>query len=174
MPYPVMNTIARRGLPEGRPQLLEVDVLQRAQRRRDRHLRRELRERPFDDERHGLRALPRRGDPGRRTETAWPHRQDGFDLSDTASGSTRRRPTRTSRGRDRCMRDWSRMPQAAVRQLPRRRRRRRGCCRVRPEPRATCRCQASLRPRERLPPQPQHLAGDVAARFPSVRECPLS
>ena len=99
MPYPVINTLLDPGLPQGRAQLLEVGVLHGALRRGGPHDGGRVRGVAVDDERHGRRALPRRGDA---------HRPDGNGLPSpptrlqprarSANGSTRRRPTPTCDG----------------------------------------------------------------------------
>ena len=160
MPYPVMNTLLDAGYPDGVAQLLALELHPRAAGRADRHRRRAVR-RPCPspmtailfEHFHGAvtrvgvdrhrRAAPRAG------------------LEPPASrrcGPTRPTPTPTSR--------WTRETFAALRphlaerplaQLPRRRPgRRRDPGRLRPELRPARRGQAPLRPRQRLPPQPQH------------------
>ena len=65
MPYPVMNTLLDAGFPDGRAQLLALELHPRPAGRADRHGRRAVRHRPLADDVDPVRALPRRRDPRR-------------------------------------------------------------------------------------------------------------
>ena len=168
MPYPVMNTILDAGFPDGVAQLLAVELHARPPRRADRRRGRAVRPRPSPmtaillEHFHG--AVTRVGP----TETAVPHRVEGWNLLIPVGLDRPGRHRGEHRLDPRDVRgDAAALRQRPLAQLPRRRPGGGRCPRgLRPELRPPPRSQTALRPGERLPPQPQHRAVVLHAESP--------
>ena len=143
---PVMDVIGP--MPQGRAQLLEVELPHRAARRRLRHHDRALRDRAVADERASAGALPRRGYPGRRDRDRVPAPDGGLQLP-RGRGVDGRGRHQGQRDVDAAglRRDGASLRPRPLRELPERgggRRRRHGRGGLRPELQAPPRGQAAV------------------------------
>jgi FAD binding domain len=165
-PVPGTEHLARPGVPQGCPQLLEVRLLQGDHgRHRVRHGG-AVRPDPVDHDGNGHRALPRR---------CHPHPPDGHRVPAPEAGLQPRHHRRVARrqrrrrqhrlGQRHLRRARSVHGRLGLRELPGRRRHRAGAGRVRALLGSAATDQAYVRPRERLPPQPKRHAGIAARAF---------
>ena len=157
MPYPLMNTLLDDDYPKGSLNYWKSTFVRGLDRRADRDDGRALRILPDAVRRDPARALPRRGDArGAAKRRPCPHRAVSHNLlipTVWTDPATRRRrvDARDLRG-GRALSD-----RGPLAQLLRRRRGRGGARRsVWPKPRPAGRSQAALRPRQPVPPQPEH------------------
>ena len=167
MPYEAVCQMLDEAYPRGAAQLLEVDLPQRADRRRDRHDGRAVRELPVADDGHDRRALPRRGDAcacrgdRRPSPRAWLQPRDHGRLDGPRDdGGERLLGARDVRRAGAVCR------LAPLAELPPGggggRRGAPGC--VRPELRAARRAEDPVRPEQPVPPEREHQAALVGCR----------